>query len=132
MTMIHSNLVDGLREGGYAVDLDASGMSACASAGLVDRAADFVDSALTVAGSPTSGRAYIRFSCARERLFVEVTHLGCGTFNALLREDAAVTALEQLRAWAAMSGRSLTVDRGPRDQLRIAATFEPNPTALAT
>ena len=119
--MIHSNVVDGLRQGGYAVDLDASGMSACDSADLVDGAADFVDSALTVAGSPTSGRAYIRFSCSRGRLFVEVTHLGCGTFDDLLREDAAVTGLEQLRAWAAMPGRSLNVDRGPRDRLRISS-----------
>jgi hypothetical protein len=128
MKQIRSDLVDDLREGGYAVDLDMFGMSACESADLMDRAACFVDSALTVAGRPTSGRAYIRLSCSQGLLFVEVTHLGRGTFNAVMRDDAAMQALEQLRARATTSGRSLTIERGPRDQFRVTVVLEPSPS----
>ena len=126
MKQIHSDLVDDLRDGGCGIDLDMFGMSACESADLMDRAACFVDSALTVAGRPTSGRAYIRLSCSQGLLFVEVTHLGRGTFNAVMRDDAAMRALEQLRARATTSGRSLAIERGPRDQFRVTVVLEPS------
>ena len=128
MTQFPTELVEGLREAGYAIELDGSGLWGCECVDLIDRAVSFVESALTVVGRPASGRAYIRFSCSHGRLFVEVTHLGPGTFDAVLREEAAVRALERLRAWAATSGRSLTVERGPRDQFRITVVLEPTPT----
>jgi len=76
MTQFRPGFVESLREGGYAVDLDGSAMWACEYGDLIDRADSFVESALTVAGRPSSGRAYIRFSWSRGRLYVEVTNLG--------------------------------------------------------
>jgi hypothetical protein len=118
MNRIDSNFIDGLRDEGHAV-VDELGISACECGDLMDAAVRFVDAALALAGCPSSGRAYIRFSCSRKLLFVEVTHLGPGTFNAVMADDTAMTALDELRAWARGSGRSLSIERGPRDQLRI-------------
>jgi hypothetical protein len=125
-----SDLVDGLRAVGYAVDSDVSPTPRCAGE-LLDRAACFIDSALTVAGRPASGSAYIRWSCSNGVLFVEVTHLGRGTFSAVTGNAVARQALDELRSWTDRYGRSLTVDRGPRDEFRITALFEPRPNAAS-
>jgi hypothetical protein len=108
------NFVDGLREAGHAV-ADDLGISACRCGDLIDRAARFVDAALPAAGATRYGRAYIRLSCSRGLLFVEVTHLDPGTFDALMADDAAMLYLEELRYWAHDSGHALTIERGPRD-----------------
>ena len=118
MNRIGTAFIDGLRAEGNAV-VDELGISACECGDLMDCAVRFVDAALALAGCPRSGRAYIRFSCSRKLLFVEVTHLGPGTFDAVMADDTAMIALDELRAWARGTGRSLTIERGPRDQLRI-------------
>jgi len=125
MDRISSALIEELREVGCAV-VDESGPSACKCGDVLDRAAAFVDAALRVAGRPTSGHAYIRLSCAQESLFVEVTHLGPGTFAAVAVDDAAGAALDELRTWARGTGRSVSVERGPRDQLRLSMVLEPD------
>jgi hypothetical protein len=117
-------LVDELREAGHAV-ADDVGISACRCGDLIDRAARFVDAVLPVADAARSGRAYIRLSCSRGLLFVEVTHLGPGTFDALMADDATMLHLEDLRNWAQGSGHALTIERGPRDQFRITAVLGP-------
>jgi hypothetical protein len=99
-------------------------MSACEYAELMDHAGEFVESALIVAGRPKPGRAYVRFSCSQGILFVEVTHLGHGTFNALMGDEAAMATLDRLRGWTRTFGRSLTVERGPRDEFRITVVLE--------
>jgi hypothetical protein len=113
-----SGLVSGLRDEGHAV-VDELGISADECGDLIDRAVTFVDAALTLAGCPRSGRAYIRLSRLRGLLCVAVTLLRADTFDMVMNDDAAMTALEELRAWASALGRSLTIDRGPRDQFRI-------------
>jgi len=118
------DLVDALREGGHAV-ADELGISACRCGDPMDRAARFIDAALNVDGGARSGRAYIRLSCSRGLLFVEVTHLGPGTFDALMGNDTARYALDELRAWARDSAQALTIERGPRDQFRITVVLEP-------
>jgi hypothetical protein len=118
------DLVDALREGGHAV-ADELGISACRCGDPMDRATRFVDAALTVNGGARSGRAYIRLSCSRGLLFVEVTHLGPGSFDALMGNDTAMHALDELQTWARVSAHALTIERGPRDQFRIAVVFEP-------
>jgi hypothetical protein len=125
MNKIRSDLVDELRGLGCAA-VDESGASACKCGDLLDRATGFVDAALNVAGCPRSGRAYIRLSCARELLFVEVTHLDPGTFDAVVVDEGAVVAIDELRTWARGIGRSFSVERGPRDQLRISVTLGPD------
>ena len=124
MNNLRPDLVDALREGGHAV-VDELGISACKCGDLIDRAARFIDAALTVAGTAWSGRAYIRLSCSRGVLFVEVTRLAPGTFDALMVDNAALNALEELRAWARESAQALTIERGPRDQFRITVVLEP-------
>ena len=123
MNNLRSDLVDALREGGHAV-ADELAVS-CKCGNLMDRAARFIDAALTVEGAPRSGRAYIRLSCARGLLFVEVTRLAPGTFDALMVDDVAMDALEQLQTWAGESAQALTIERGPRDQFRITVVLEP-------
>jgi hypothetical protein len=118
MNSLRLGFVDGLRHSGYAV-LDELGVADCECGELLDRAAEFVDAALTVAGCPASGRAYIRLSCSRGLLFVEVTHLGRGTFDSVMVDDAAMTALDELRAWTNGADRSLRIERGPRGQFRV-------------
>ena len=118
------DLIDALRDSGHAV-LHELGISAGECGDLMDRAARFIDAALTVAGSPQSGRAYIRVSRSRGIVFVEVTHLRPGTFDALLSDDAVVKAIEELRAWARDLAQALTIERGPRDQFRITVLLEP-------
>jgi hypothetical protein len=124
MNNIGSGLVDGRREGRHAV-VDELGISTCRCGDLVDRATRFVDTALTVAGCATSGRASIRLSCSRGLLFVEVTHGGPGTFDALMVDHAMMNALEELRAWARDAAQALTIERGSRDEFRITVVLEP-------
>jgi len=118
------DLIDDLRAAGYAVDADLAGSSPCAGE-LLDRAACFIDAALVISGRPVSGRAYVRCSRVRGELFVEVTHLGRGTFTAVMGDAAALRALGELRSWTKACGRSLTVDRGPNDEFRVTARFDP-------
>src|SRR5690349_10336923 len=115
-------LVATLRSRGYAVHLDAS----CAGtrAQVSTRAARFVDSALAVAGNPKSGEAYVRVSGSTESLWVEVTHLSFGAHDALEHDEAALTALDDLRQEVCSRGDRLTMERGPRGQLRIATVIK--------
>jgi hypothetical protein len=123
MNNLRPDLIDALREGGHAV-VDESGIS-CRCGDLMDRAARFIDAALTVDDTARSGRAYIRLSCSRGLLFVEVTRLAQGTYDALIVDRAAMNALEELRAWARESAQSLTIEPGPRNQFRITVVLEP-------
>jgi len=128
---LRPDLVDALRKDGHAV-VDELGISAPRCRDLLDQAVRFIDVALTVSGTARSGRVYIRLSCSRGLLFVEITHLTPGTFDALMVDNAAMTALGELRAWARESAQSLTSERGPRDQFRITVLLKPavvvNPT----
>src|SRR6266516_4477138 len=99
MNNLRSGFVDGLRQGGNAV-VDESGISACGCDDLMERASGFVAAALAVVACAGAGRAYIRLSCSRGLLFVEVTHLSPGTFDALMGDDTAMIVLDDLRAWA--------------------------------
>ena len=123
MNKTHPDLVDALREGGHAV-ADELGIS-CTCGDLMDRAARFVDAALTVDGNEQSGRAYIRLSCSRGLLFVEVTRLAPGTFDAIIGDSAAMVAVEDLRESARVSAHALTIEPGPRSQFRITVVLEP-------
>src|SRR5438093_13776622 len=98
MTQFPTELVEGLREAGYAIELDGSGLWGCECVDLIDRAVSFVESALTVVGRPAPGRARIRVSCSQGQLFVERPHLSPGAYAGGLPQDAAVAAFEQLRA----------------------------------
>jgi hypothetical protein len=112
-------LVDTLRSRGYVVHLDPS--CAATRAQVATRAARFVESALAVAGNPGSGQAYVRVSgSSTKSLFVEVTHLSFTAHDALERDEAALIALEALRQWTCSRGEWLSIERGPRGQLRIA------------
>jgi len=95
---------------------------------VATRAAGFVDSALAVAGNPKSGEAYVRVSGSTKSLLVEVTHLSFGAHAALEHDEAALTALDDLRQEVCGRGERLTMERGPRGQLRI-ATFIKAPSA---
>jgi len=119
MNDTHADLLHGLRNGGYAVDFHQCHDGAADCDALIEHTARFVDAALSIAGCPASGRAYVRVSSRRGLFYVEVTHLSPGTFDVLTREPAAMDALDELRQWAVRSGRSLTVERGPRDQFRV-------------
>jgi len=129
MSKIRSRLVGELRDEGHAV-VDELGISTCECGELVERAVGFVDAALSLAGCPSSGRAYVRLSCSRGLLLVEVTLLRADTFDTVMNDDTAMTALEELRAWAGGSDRSLSIDRGPRDQFRITVVFGPGESTL--
>jgi hypothetical protein len=122
------DLVDALREDGHAV-IDELGIFAPGCGELIDQAVRFIDAALSVAGTARSGRAYIRFSCSRRLLFVEITHLTPGTFDTVVGDDAAMNALEELRGWARDSAQALAIERGPRDQFRITVVLEPGSPA---
>jgi len=104
---------------------DELGISTCRCGDLMDCATRWVDRALTVAGCATSGRASVRLSCSRGCLFVEVTHGGPSTFDALMADHATMNAIEELRAWARDSAEALTIERGPLDQFRITVVVEP-------
>jgi hypothetical protein len=121
---LRPDLVDALREDGHAV-VDELGISALGYGELLGQAVGFINAALSATGTARSGHAYIRFSCSRGLLFVELTHLTPGTFDALMVDDAAMNALEGLRAWARDSAQALAIERGPRDQFRIAVVLEP-------
>lgn len=115
-------LVDTLRCRGYAVHLDAS--CAATRAPVASRAARFVESALAVAGNPQSGQAYVRLSGSTESLLVEVTHLSFTAHDALERDEAALLALDALRQWTGSRGEWLSMEPGPRGQLRIATVIK--------
>jgi hypothetical protein len=87
------------------------------------RSTRFVDSALAVAGNPKSGEAYVRVSGSTESLWVEVTHLSFGAHDALEHDEAALIALDDLRQEVCSRGERLTMERGPRGQLRIATVI---------
>jgi hypothetical protein len=115
-------LVDTLRCRGYALHVDAS----CAEtrAQVATRAARFVESALAVAGNPKSGEAYVRVSGSTNSLLVEVTHLSFSAHEALEHDEAALIALDDLRQEVCSRGERLTMERGPRGQLRIATVIK--------
>jgi hypothetical protein len=115
-------LVDTLRCRGYALHLDA--WCAETRAQVATRAERFVDSALAVAGNPKSGEAYVRVSGSTKSLLVEVTHLSFSAHDALEHDEAALTALDDLRQEICSRGEWLTMERGPRGQLRIATLIE--------
>ena len=115
-------LVDTLRCRGYALHLDAS--CAATRAPVATRAARFVDSALAVAGNPKSGGAYVRVSGSTTSLLVEVTQLSFSAHRALQHDEAALTALDDLRQEVCSRGERLTIERGPRGQLRIATVIK--------
>ena len=124
MSNDRSALVNGLRDSGHAV-VDELSTWTCRCGDPMERAAGFVEAALMVADRAPPGRAYIRLSVAQGLLLVEVTHLKPGTFDTLMVDDAAIIALEGLRAWAAEFGRGVTIERGPRDRFRVTLVFEP-------
>jgi hypothetical protein len=115
-------LVDTLRCRGYAVHLDSS--CAATRAELATRVASFVESALAVVGNPKSGEAYVRVSGSTMSLLVEVTHLSFSAHRALEHDEAALIALDDLRQEVCSRGEWLTMERGPRGQLRIAAIIK--------
>ena len=118
-------LVDTLRCRGYAVHLDSS--CAATRAQVATRAASFVESALAVVGNPKSGEAYVRVSGSTTSLLVEVTHLSFSAHRSLEHDEAALTALDDLRQEVCNRGEWLTMERGPRGQLRIAAVIKGPP-----
>jgi hypothetical protein len=58
-------------------------------------------------------------------MFVEVTRLAPGTFDAIIGDRAAMIALEELRESARVSAEALTIEPGPRNQFRITVVLEP-------
>jgi hypothetical protein len=113
--------VEVLRCRGYAIHLEVS----CAAIGdLVSTGVvRFVESALAVAGHPGSGRGYVRISGAPTSLLVELTNLNFTAFDAFAHDAAALVALEVLQDWTDSRGDWLSVERGPRGQLRIATVI---------
>jgi hypothetical protein len=95
------------------------GMTADASLELIDRVASFAESALTVAGRPTSGNVRLRISDAKQLLSLEVTHRDRQAFDAVTHDHSAMQSLDNLCQWSARSGSTVFVERGPRDELRI-------------
>jgi len=83
----------------------------------------FVESALSVAGHPGSGRVYVRIAGAPTSLLVELTNLNFTAFDAFAHDAAALVALEVLQEWTDSRGDWLSVERGPRGQLRIATVM---------
>jgi hypothetical protein len=114
-------LVDALRYRGYAVHLDAS--CTATRAQVSTRAARFVAWVLAVVGNPKSGQAYVRVSGSTTSLLVEVTHLSFTAHDALQGDEAALAALDALRQWTCSRGEWLSVERGPRGQLRVATVI---------
>jgi hypothetical protein len=119
-------LVDTLRCRGYAVHVNPS--CAATRAQVATRAAGFVKSALAVAGNPKSGEAYVRVSGSTKSLLVEVTHLSFSAHDALEHDEAALSALDDLRQEVCSRGEWLTMERGPRGQLRIATLIKARST----
>src|SRR3954463_9718360 len=132
MNSIHAELVDGLQGAGHAVNVHDVGLSAAECDELLEHAARFIDAALSVAGCPTSGRAYVRVSSARGAMFVEVTHLSPGTFGVVMADSSTLEALDALRRWAERCGRSLAVERGPRDRFGATVSLMPAQATRAT
>jgi hypothetical protein len=114
-------VVDSLRCRGYAIHLDAS----CAAIGdpVAWGVVRFVESALSVAGHPSSGQGYVRISGTPTSLLVELTNLNFTAFDAFRHDQAALIALQVLRDSTDNRGDLLSVERGPRGQLRIATVI---------
>ena len=95
-------VVDSLRCRGYAIHLDVS----CAAIGdlVATGAVRFVESALSVAGHPGSGRVYLRISGAPTSLLVELTNLNFTAFEAFAHDAAALVALQVLQDWTDSRG----------------------------
>jgi hypothetical protein len=112
------DVVDSLRGRGYAIHLDVS----CATIGdpVATGVVRFVESALSVAGHPSSGQGYVRISGTPTSLLVELTNLNFTAFDAFARDELALIALKVLRDSTDSRGDWLSVERGPRGQLRIA------------
>jgi hypothetical protein len=86
---------------------------------LIDRVTSFAESALTIAGRPTSGNARLRMSDTKQLLTLEITHRDDRAFDALIHDDSAMQALDDLRQWTTRAGSTFVVARGPRDEFRI-------------
>jgi hypothetical protein len=86
---------------------------------LIDRATSFAESALTIAGRPTSGNARVRMSDAEHLLTLEITHRDDSTFDVVFHDGSAMQALDDLRQWSTHAGCTFVAERGPRDELRI-------------
>lgn len=114
-------VVDSLRGRGYAIHLDVS----CAAIGdsVARGVVRFVQSALSVAGHPSSGQGYVRISGTPTSLLVELTNLNFTAFDAFAHDESALIALEVLRDSTDNRGDWLSVERGPRGQLRIATVI---------
>lgn len=114
-------VVHTLRCRGYAIHLGVS----CAAIGdrVAAGAVRFVESALSVAGHPGSGRVYVRITGGPTSLLVELTNLNFTAFDAFAHDAAALLALEVLQEWTDSRGDWLSVERGPRGQLRIATVI---------
>lgn len=114
-------VVESLRGRGYAIHVDVS-CSAIRDP-VAARAVGFLESAVSVAGHPTSGQGYVRISETPTSLLVELTNLNVTAFDAFPHDQAAVRALEVLRDSTDSLGDWLSVERGPRGQLRIATVI---------
>jgi hypothetical protein len=86
---------------------------------LINRVTSFAESALTVAGHPTSGNARLRVSDAKHHLSLEVTHRDDRAYDVVIHDRSAMQALDDLRRWTTRAGSTFFVERGPRDELRI-------------
>ena len=115
-------VVESLRCRGYAIHLDVS----CAAIDdlVATGVARFVEAALCVAGHPGSGRGYVRISGAPTSLLVELTNLNFTAFDAFAHDAAVLIALQVLRDATDSRGDWLSVERGPRGQLRIATVIQ--------
>ena len=106
------------------------GMTTEESLELIDRVAAFAESALTVAGRPTSGNARLRVSDTKQLLLLEVTHRDPQAFDAVTHDHSAMRSLDNLRQWSTRSGSTVTLGRGPRDELRVNIALAETTTAL--
>ena len=86
---------------------------------LIDRVTSFAESALTIAGRPTSGNARLRMSEANHLLTLEITHREDRAFDVVLHDGSAMQALDDLRRWSTHAGCIFVAARGPRDELRV-------------
>jgi hypothetical protein len=88
---------------------------------VVGLAHHFLGLALALTEAAASNHAYIRLYQSRHSLFVEVTHLAPRSFHRVADDPDGQAALDALAEWACFGGHVLSVRRGPRGQLRIAA-----------
>ena len=107
------------------MDADVAGGSPCAGE-LLERTACFIEAALAIGGCPMSGRAYVRFSCALGQLLVEVTHLGRGTFTAVMGDAAAMPTISIVKKFRKefedhLEGRPCPYEKSSVEQLPVLA-----------